>query len=253
MGGMGRRIQLQHGAAVVTYDQDVITIGRDPSCGLALVDPSVSPDHAVLQRVAGEWLIRPERQGHTVQRRGEWLAGQRWTLLADGDVLQVGGAEVRVTLADRPELCARLIDLGALVSKVWPLEGPPAADRQAGRGLIIGRAADSAVRLTGQLCAPRHARLTLVDGSWWLTDLRSTSGTKVNGQKISDRRLAHGDELAIGGYVLAFVHHGRADGAFAPTAEQPKGAVTGGETVEQPALGDRETMVLERDTSRRRE
>jgi pSer/pThr/pTyr-binding forkhead associated (FHA) protein len=245
---MGRRIQLKHVAAVVTYDQDVITIGRDPSCGLALVDPSVSPDHAVLQRVAGEWLIRPEGQGHTVQRRHAWLGGQRWTLLADGDVLLVGGAEVRVAMPDRPELGARLIDLGGLVSKVWPLEGPPAADRHTGPGLIIGRAADSAVRLSGQLCAPRHARLTLVDGSWWLTDLRSTSGTKVNGQRINDRRLAHGDEVGIGGFLLAFVHHSRADGAFAQTAEQPKGAEPGGKTAAQPALGERATMILEKKT-----
>jgi pSer/pThr/pTyr-binding forkhead associated (FHA) protein len=93
--------------------------------------------------------------------------------------------------------------------------------------------------------------MTLVDGSWWLTDLRSTAGTKVNGEKISDRRLAHGDEVGIGGYVLAFVHHSRADGAFAQTVEQPKGAALGGETVEQPALGERETMILERDTLRR--
>jgi predicted component of type VI protein secretion system len=207
----------------------------------------VSPDHAVLQRVAGEWLIRPDVQGHTVQRRHAWLAGQRWTLLADGDVLLVGAAEVQVVMPDRPELGARLIDLGALVSKVWPLDGPPAADLHKGPGLIIGRAADSAVRLTGQLCAPRHARLTLVYGSWWLTDLRSTAGTKVNGHKISDRRLAHGDELGIGGYVLAFVHHSRADTAFAQTAEQPKGAEPGGETMEQTALGDRETIILQKD------
>jgi pSer/pThr/pTyr-binding forkhead associated (FHA) protein len=238
---MGRRLTLKHGATAVAYDQDVIRIGRDPACDFVLNDPSVSMGHATLRRIGGEWAVYPEESTNGTRRRGDWVLPGRWSLVASGDDLLFGAAEVQVTIPGQAELGAKLIGLEGLASmRAIELIDKPG-------GMLIGRAEDADIRLDTAKCSRRHARLSLVDGSWWIADEASTSGVFVNELRVTDRRLAHGDEVRIGSDVLAYVHHQRSDVAFGNTDERPADVPAGpGETVEQPALGDRETMILKR-------
>ena len=64
--------------------------------------------------------------------------------------------------------------------------------------LSIGRRESCDICLQYTNISGRHCELAYVDGIWAVKDLGSTNGIKVNGNKVMNRRLRPGDELAIG-------------------------------------------------------
>ncbi len=62
----------------------------------------------------------------------------------------------------------------------------------------IGRRPDSDIVLAPDYVSGSHGRLELVDGTWRYTDLGSTNGTFVNGQRTQTATLRDGDILRIG-------------------------------------------------------
>ncbi len=75
----------------------------------------------------------------------------------------------------------------------------------------IGRGADNDICLREQGVSRHHARLQRNPQGWLLTDLGSTNGTYVNGQRMPGHEaylLRSGDRVRIGGSLL-FVQHGK--------------------------------------------
>lgn len=70
--------------------------------------------------------------------------------------------------------------------------------------VTIGRLADCDVVLRDKGASRKHAQLKLRDGTWTLTDLGSTNGTRLNGQTVQSRELADGDKITIGTTVIEF-------------------------------------------------
>ncbi len=51
----------------------------------------------------------------------------------------------------------------------------------------------------------RHARVVRDQGVYWVEDLKSRNGTRLNGTPVAGRApLREGDEIQIGGYVIRF-------------------------------------------------
>lgn len=74
-----------------------------------------------------------------------------------------------------------------------------------GTGATIGRAAKCQVVLEDPGISRSHDRLSLNQGSVFITDLGSTAGTAINGSRVApDRaiRLAEGDRISIGPFTL---------------------------------------------------
>jgi pSer/pThr/pTyr-binding forkhead associated (FHA) protein len=68
---------------------------------------------------------------------------------------------------------------------------------------LIGREEGSNIRLTERNISRQHARLTIQNERWLLTDLDSDNGCFVNGRRIVDPiMLAHGDFIQLGDYRL---------------------------------------------------
>ena len=61
--------------------------------------------------------------------------------------------------------------------------------------LHIGRDETSDIQVDEPLVSRNHARLERRGEVWVLLDLGSTNLTKVNGDPIRERELAHGDEV----------------------------------------------------------
>ena len=69
--------------------------------------------------------------------------------------------------------------------------------------LIIGRAEGSFVRLTDKDVSRRHARLLRRNGRFYLEDLHSFTGVRVNGDRVSGtREVREGDLIEISQYDL---------------------------------------------------
>jgi len=69
--------------------------------------------------------------------------------------------------------------------------------------LIIGRAEDSYVRLADKDVSRRHARLLRRNGRFYLEDLNSFTGLRVNGDRVhGTREVRQGDLIEISQYDL---------------------------------------------------
>jgi pSer/pThr/pTyr-binding forkhead associated (FHA) protein len=63
--------------------------------------------------------------------------------------------------------------------------------------ILIGRSRKSDIRLKFPTVSGRHCTLTYEDGYWFVEDLSSSNGVRVNGQRVDRRHLMPGDELAV--------------------------------------------------------
>lgn len=81
--------------------------------------------------------------------------------------------------------------------------------------LRIGRARDNEIVIDNISVSRNHAKINREGGDkYFLTDLKSSNGTLVNGVRVSTSELLHDDQITVGKHVLQFVH---------PESEQPSG------------------------------
>ncbi len=66
--------------------------------------------------------------------------------------------------------------------------------------LLIGRDDESNLYLEASEISKNHASILGTEGGYLLKDNGSTNGTIVNGDKVSERRLEHGDTIQFGPY-----------------------------------------------------
>lgn len=71
--------------------------------------------------------------------------------------------------------------------------------------LIIGRGAELDMVLVEDMVSRKHARLVSANGNLTLSDLGSTNGTFVNGEKIKQTKLRVGDRVLVGTSILKLV------------------------------------------------
>ena len=70
--------------------------------------------------------------------------------------------------------------------------------------IVIGRGEQATLRLPDVGISRRHARIDFDGAQAVLTDLGSTNGTMVNGQRISAIALNPGDLIQVGTTTLTF-------------------------------------------------
>lgn len=107
---------------------------------------------------------------------------------------------------------------GKLIILVGPEAGREISLPDAGT-LTIGRGQASDLRIDDPRISRVHCKLEIGPGGATLTDVGSTGGTFVAGEKISRRKLVHGEEIAIGESKLQFqVSASREKKASSPSA-----------------------------------
>lgn len=81
---------------------------------------------------------------------------------------------------------------------VAQLEGHAFTFQLVGNTLTIGRSPDNDITLGHPSVSARHAVLQLKDGLWWLSDLNSATGVRLNGHPTRETAIAVGDTLLVG-------------------------------------------------------
>jgi DNA-binding CsgD family transcriptional regulator len=94
---------------------------------------------------------------------------------------------------------------GAAEVEIWRLSGRSVVALQGDR-VTVGKAVENTIALDGDPTVSRlHAVLEHFDAGWCVSDLGSSNGTFVNGERIwSSQRLRHGDEVRVGRTRLLF-------------------------------------------------
>jgi adenylate cyclase len=88
------------------------------------------------------------------------------------------------------QLQIHYVDLG--VPRVSDLKAP----------LSIGRTEGNDVILNHPSVSRKHARLEPRDSKWWIIDLKSTNGVKVNNNLVTEAQVNAGDQIHIGSVPL---------------------------------------------------
>ncbi|GAB4484192.1 MAG: hypothetical protein Fur0016_08220 [Anaerolineales bacterium] len=69
--------------------------------------------------------------------------------------------------------------------------------------ILIGRDPECEVTLEDAAVSARHARLTYHHNQWWLEDLQSTNGTKLNNETVQTATIVvNGDTIQCGQTAL---------------------------------------------------
>lgn len=64
-------------------------------------------------------------------------------------------------------------------------------------GYSLGRGAANDLRFEAGDLSTRHAQLSYDGDHWWISDLDSKNGVRVNGQAVRDHKLQHGDRIQL--------------------------------------------------------
>ena len=88
------------------------------------------------------------------------------------------------------ELQVHYVDLG--VPRVSDLKAPMSIGRTEGNDLILNHPSVSR----------KHARIEPRNGKWWIIDLKSTNGIKVNNNVVGEAQVNAGDQVHIGSVAI---------------------------------------------------
>ncbi len=72
------------------------------------------------------------------------------------------------------------------------------------RPVTIGRSPEADLVLLDEKASRLHCGIRLWDGEFYIKDLKSKNGTRVNGQKIDMVKLSQGDRVQVGATVFSF-------------------------------------------------
>jgi ABC-type multidrug transport system ATPase subunit len=216
----------------VPLSKSIVTIGRIEDNDIILSPQYVSGHHGQMERRGTVWHYTD--MGST---NGTFVNGQRTqsTDLRDGDILRIGDTEGNsVSLTYRAAGAA-----GASAPAVGSIRmGTTALGMQP--SLIVGRDPQADIPLTAPVVSWHHARLDRTPQGHVLTDLNSTNGTFVDGQRITrPHALQQGNVVQIGPFRLVYEATG-----FQQYTASGGVRLDGVDLVREVGKGDRKKRIL---------
>ena len=119
--------------------------------------------------------------------------------------------------------------------------------------LLVGRRESADIVLRFPNVSGTHCELSLVDGYWYVKDLGSSNGTKVNGTRVSEQRLDPGDVLSVAKHEYEVSYEPVQVGARGVPSEKPAAQdVFGRSLLETAGLESRRTADPKNDPRRPR-
>ncbi len=216
---------------------DVTSFGRSSANIIKVKDEQSSRQHCRIEKIGDGYRLVDLGSRNGTKVNGVEVSSQT---LKPGDNITIG--EYSITFDEKVEVSAE--ELGATVAvdpaAVEAATAPggdgkkdPLADQMAPQFVVevvegetagtkielgvdpvtIGRNASNKLVINDEAASNYHAEITKEAIGYVVSDLGSTNGTKVNGEKIVKSPLAHGSKVRIGSTVIVFKNLG------APTEE----------------------------------
>ncbi len=213
-----------HHLATFSLARGELTVGRNPANDIVVENAGVSRRHAVIRWSGDQVSVEDLKSAN-----GTFVSGKKITTqdLNDGDeitivkhrlVLRVpkDGNAVNLepqeisgqrTMFIDPTAVAQAVAgrAGARGESSTPVLRPflilPGLKKVAleAEGVTLGSGSECSVQLSGMFVAKVHARIVLLkEGQYKIVHVAGLAGTRVNGEKITERVLKHGDEIGIG-------------------------------------------------------
>ncbi len=202
-------------------EKSTVVLGRDTTSDINISDNKVSRTHARIEHGPGGYTLIDSGSANGVTVNG---VPATQALLKPGDIIGIGDSSLKfkantpaATEDDAPidseaDLDATMMhaavpmtlidtDVARLTvhtaNKTWEVSLTKEA-------LVIGRHASCDLVLEQEQASRSHARIERVGDRYRLCDLRSTNGTWLGPQRITERMLEDGDTLRIGNARLVF-------------------------------------------------
>ena len=180
----------------IDLDRGRITIGREGANTVVLNAGDVSGYHAEIHCESdGVYLVDlgstngTSVNGKRINRRQKLAAWDRVAFAsAEAEIVDTEGRRPTQVLGSVAQVQAPTTGVG------WRLVGQQELFKISGRH-VIGRDPGCDFRVSSDGVSRRHAKLELRKGRLLVTDLGSSNGTFVNGQRVVERVLGMGDEV----------------------------------------------------------
>ncbi len=194
------------------FEQARVMIGRSAGADVRLPDRAVSDSHATIERDGDLYSVRDEGSTNGTRVNGKPLIPGRPRGLVDGDELGIaqftlafstGSLQRGTTLPERTASLARRLVRELLGNEHAAHEPPFLRALQNGQVLQLGE--PPARLLLGELEDSEQAPAELLrdlDGT--LARAVDARGIEVNGKRMRERRLRHGDVLRAGSEVVVY-------------------------------------------------
>ena len=91
------------------------------------------------------------------------------------------------------------------------------------QSLLVGRRESCDIRLRFANVSAHHCELTLRGGYWYVRDLGSSNGTKVNGVRVQERLIAPGDLVTFAKHEYEMRYSPVDNGAIGPPPSDKSG------------------------------
>ncbi len=167
-----------------------VVLGRSESNDIVVAGERVSRRHARIEAGPTGVTITDLGSRHGTTVNGESLgAGPR--LLAGGDLIGLGGEEVRFLAGEHTRMASRVTPAHEIRSV-----------RFDGDRISIGRDQANDLVLSDPNVSRFHAEVRMADGEAEVVDLGSRNGTRVDGRAVDRAVLPRGSAIGIGPYRL---------------------------------------------------
>ena len=194
-------------AKVQPLPRRLVTLGRRPGCDIVLIEPEVSDEHAQIRCAAGKHVISDLDSGAGVFVNEKRIYAQR---LAANDLIRLGSA-LLLCVDDygeeyAPEPTGMGVVEGVPMSRLRITDGPRKGMVffLGARPLVIGSHALANLRLKDADVSDFHAHIARTSKGFFVTDLKSRTGTRVNGLAVIHHALENGDSISVGPCALNF-------------------------------------------------
>jgi pSer/pThr/pTyr-binding forkhead associated (FHA) protein len=215
----------QTGELKYELDQGRIAIGRGIGADVRLPHLSVSETHATLEQHGPHCTLCDAGSTNGTRVNGVALVPLRPRNLAEGDQIEIGEFTIRFSTgptqgaAFSPERTASLARrmLRDMLGREHSAAAPPLLRIAEGpdRGtlmnlpdppskLVVGRGEEADLVLTDRDVSRLHFSVVRDADGATAKDLESKNGLEVNGKRLRERRLRHGDTLRLGSTLIVY-------------------------------------------------